>query len=56
MQREMWDVSNSLHCDIMLDAAFNSVPEICKFYYLCYINMSILRYGFRSILSQEGTQ
>ena len=47
---------NSLHRDVMLDAVFNTVPEIYKLCHLCYSNMSILRYGSRLILSQEGTQ
>ena len=40
----------------MLETIYKTVPEICKFCHLSYSQPTKLRYGSRSILSEEGTQ
>jgi Reverse transcriptase (RNA-dependent DNA polymerase) len=47
---------NSLRRDSMLDAVHKTIPEIYKFCFLSYSQSSSLKYGSRSILSQEGSQ
>ena len=47
---------NNLHRDAMLEAVYKTVPEIYKFCHLSYSQPTKLRYGSRSISSEEGTQ
>ena len=47
---------NNLRQDAMLEAVYKTVPEIYKFCHLSYSQPTKLRYGSRSILSEEGTQ
>ena len=47
---------NNLHRDVMLQSVYNTLPDICKFCYLCYGQPTFLRYGNETILSQERTQ
>jgi Reverse transcriptase (RNA-dependent DNA polymerase) len=47
---------NSLHRDAMLESVHNKVPELYKFCVLSYGQSTVLHYGSRTVLSQEGTQ
>ena len=47
---------NNLHRDVMLEAVYKTVPEIYKFCHLSYSQPTKLKYGSRSISSEEGTQ
>ena len=47
---------NYLRRDAMLEAVYKTVPEIYKFCHLSYSQPTKLRYGSRSISSEEGTQ
>jgi hypothetical protein len=47
---------NSLHRDAMLNAVAAVCPEIYRFCHLTYNSPSVLKFGIRSILSQEGPQ
>ena len=47
---------NSLHRDAMLVSVTASCPEIYRFCHLSYSKSSILKFGNRSVLSQEGPQ
>ena len=47
---------NNLRRDAMLEAVYKTVPEIYKFCHLSYSQPTKLRYGSRSISSEEGTQ
>ena len=47
---------NCLHRDSMLESIKQSVPEIYSFCLLSYSNDSVLKFGSRQILSQEGIQ
>ena len=47
---------NNLRRDAMLEAVYKTVPEIYKFSHLSNSQPTKLRYGSRSISSEEGTQ
>jgi hypothetical protein len=47
---------NCIHRDAMLDAVLQHAPEIYPFCYLAYGQTSYLKYGNRTIPSQEGIQ
>ena len=47
---------NSVHRVAMLESAAKLTPEIYRFCHLTYSNPSFLKFGSRSILSQEGAQ
>ena len=47
---------NSLRRDAMLEAIYMHVPEIFTFCHMAYTNDSILKFGNRQIMSQEGVQ
>ena len=47
---------NNLGRDSVLETVYKTVPEIFKFCHLSYSQPTKLRYGSRSISSEEGTQ
>ena len=47
---------NDLRRDVMLEAAYKTVREIYKFCHLSHSQPTKLKYGSRSISSEEGTQ
>jgi hypothetical protein len=53
------DFSNafsSLHSDTLLDAMYDKIPELYKFYHLSHISPLILFFGSHQILSQVCTK
>ena len=47
---------NSVHRDAMLESVSSLAPEIYSFCHLCYNRPSVLKFGNREVLSQEGVQ
>ena len=47
---------NCLHCDVMLTAVKDQLPELYKFCHLAYSQTLFLNFGPFTLLSQEGPQ